>query len=121
MNIPRNVKFIVIQLNEGASYDYLIPLNGETKALNTLGTNCKAMHSEDDESIEVAYIGSLDKLGNLKDTLTRRQENSLFDLIVKLSERYPLASVVGNCKCRRPPSSRSFDVKSWLANYQPDF
>ena len=44
-----------------------------------------------------------------------------FDKIVELTERYPQAKVIGHRDFPNVAKAcPSFDVKTWLANYQPD-
>ena len=47
-------------------------------------------------AITVAYIGGIDSKGKAVDNRTVEQKAALFDLIVKLKQRYPNAIVMGH-------------------------
>ena len=144
MKNPRNVKFIVIHCtatlpeakiesiqeywrrvkkwNGTPGYHYIIKKDGEIIKLRGEDKNSNGVYSHNDECISLSYIGGIDKLGKAKDTRTPNQQKSMFNKIVELTERYPDAKVVGH---RDFPGVKkacpSFDVKTWLANYTPDF
>lgn len=102
-------------------YHYLIKSNGELVKLLDEGKNSNGVYLHNSTCLNVAYIGGIDKEGKPKDTRTRAQEDTMFNLIVALTERYPQAQVLGH---RDFPgvakACPSFDVKTWLANYTPD-
>jgi N-acetylmuramoyl-L-alanine amidase len=103
-------------------YHYIIKTNGNVVKLLDEGKNSYGVYAHNNECISISYIGGIDKAGKPKDTRTRSQENAMFDKIVELTEKYPLAKVVGH---RDFPEVKkacpSFDVKTWLSNYNPDF
>ena len=92
----------------------IVQLLDEDKISNgVLGNNATSIH--------IAYIGGSDKEGNPKDNRSESQQFAMFSKIVELTERYPKAQVLGHrdfpnvkkvCPC--------FDVKEWLANYEPN-
>ncbi len=95
---------------------YVIKANGDVKKLSDEKKNAE------DNCIHIAYIGGIDKNGKPKDTRTRAQEDSMFDLIVKLSDTYSAARTIGYDEhTGKTEDSPGFDVKTWLANYEPDF
>ena len=103
-------------------YHYIIKPNGEIVKLLDESKNSYGVYAHNNECISISYIGGVDKTGKAKDTRTRKQETAMFNKIIELSNRYPQASIVGHrdfpevkkaCPC--------FDVKTWLAGYQPDF
>lgn len=102
-------------------YHYIIKADGDIVQLLDESKNSNGVYAHNSESINVAYIGGIDKTGKPKDTRTRSQENAMFDLIVTLTEKYSGAKVMGH---RDFPNVHkacpSFDVKTWLANYTPD-
>lgn len=102
-------------------YHYLIKSSGEVVKLLDEHKNSYGVYAHNSECISLSYIGGIDKTGKPKDTRTRAQETAMFDKIVELTERYPKAKVVGH---RDFPGVKkacpSFDVKTWLASYQPD-
>src|SRR5579884_3902605 len=102
-------------------YHYVIKSNGELVKLLDESKNSNGVYLHNSTCLNIAYIGGIDKEGNPKDTRTRAQEDTMFNLIVALTERYPQAQVLGH---RDFPgvakACPSFDVKTWLANYIPD-
>jgi len=102
-------------------YHYLIKANGEILKLLDESKNSYGVYAHNNECISLSYTGGIDKEGKPKDTRTRKQETAMFNKIVELSNRYPLAKIVGH---RDFPEVKkacpSFDVKTWLANYKPD-
>lgn len=101
-------------------YHYIIKPDGEIVKLLDESKNSYGVYAHNSECISISYIGGIDKQGKAKDTRTRKQEVSMFNKIVELTERYKAAKVVGH---RDFPGVKkacpSFDVKTWLANYQP--
>jgi len=101
-------------------YHYLIKPDGEIVKLLDESKNSYGVYAHNNECISISYIGGIDRAGKPKDTRTGKQETSMFNKIVELTERYPNAKVVGH---RDFPEVKkacpSFDVKTWLANYQP--
>lgn len=142
-NIKRNIKYIVVhctatQMNatiesikkywkevrgwgDHVGYHYVIKSDGEIIQLLAENKNSNGVYAHNSECINIAYIGGIDKDGKPKDTRTKLQQQALFNLIVKLTEKYSGAKPLGHrdfpnvakaCPC--------FDVKIWLANYTPD-
>ena len=102
-------------------YHYLILRDGDVERLLADTEISYGAHGHNQECIHLAYIGGIDKAGQPIDNRSTSQKHSMFDLIVKLSEKYPQAKIMGHrdfpdvhkaCPC--------FDVKEWLANYEPD-
>lgn len=68
----------------------------------------------------ICVEGKPDKNGQPSQTPTRLQQESLFDLVVELTERYPTAKVVGIEDFGGIPSEeQAFNVRQWLGNYVP--
>jgi N-acetylmuramoyl-L-alanine amidase len=103
-------------------YHYIIKPSGEIIKLLEENKNSYGVYAHNNECISISYIGGIDKAGKAKDTRTRKQETAMFNKIVELSNRYPNAKIVGH---RDFPDVKkacpSFDVKTWLANYKPDY
>jgi N-acetylmuramoyl-L-alanine amidase len=143
MKILRNIKYIVIHCTatqpiasiesikkywkevkgwgDTPGYHYIIKSDGEVVKLLDESKNSYGVYAHNSECISISYIGGIDKEGKPKDTRSRAQEHAMFDLIVTLTEKYKNAHVLGHrdfpdvkkaCPC--------FDVKKWLAGYQPD-
>lgn len=142
-NNKRNIKYIVVHCTATPSnttiesikrywkdvrgwgdhvgYHYIIEADGEVTQLLAENKNSNGVYAHNSECINIAYIGGIDKAGKPKDTRSKSQQHAMFDLIVKLTETYKGAKVLGHrdfpnvakaCPC--------FDVKTWLANYTPD-
>lgn len=143
MTIKRNIQFIVIHCTatqptatierikkywkevrgwkDVPGYHYIIKPDGEVVQLLDVNKNSNGVYQHNSQCINIAYIGGIDKAGQPKDTRTRAQENAMFDLIVSLTEKYKDAKVLGHRDFAGVKKAcPSFDVKSWLANYQPD-
>ena len=84
--------------------------------------NSYGVYKHNSECISIAYVGGIDKEGKPVDNRSDAQKHAMFDIIVRLTEKYPKAEVLGHrdfpgvkkaCPC--------FDVKDWLKNYEPDF
>ena len=98
---------------------FVVARNGETKWLFKYRKYNDCMLNK--ECIHIAYIGGIVRKENLFNR-TQRQEDALFDTLVQLSNRYRQAEIVGYKDLPGIQSaSRCFDVKKWLANYEPDF
>lgn len=102
-------------------YHYIIKSEGDTIKLLDENKNSYGVYAHNNECISISYIGGIDKAGKPKNTMSRAQENALFDKIVELTEKYPNTKVLGH---RDFPGVKkacpSFDVKNWMANYTPD-
>jgi len=95
-------------------YHYLITKAG--KLLNLKPVSAK------DGTVELALIGGLDKQGNRVDCRTPRQNETLFDTLVKLCECYPHAKIAAADKLYvYSHPNPGFDLQQWLASYVPDF
>lgn len=95
-------------------YNYLITKNGKL-------LNLKPVNSTDG-TIEVALVGGLDKFGNRVDCRTDRQNEKLFEKLVKLSERYPTAKIVSADKLYvYAYANPGFNLQQWLVDYVPEF
>ena len=102
-------------------YHYVIKSNGELVKLLDENTNSNGVYQHNSTCLNIAYIGGIDKEGKPKDTRTRAQEDTMFNLIVALTERYPQANVLGHRDFLGVAKAcPSFDVKTWLAHYTPD-
>ena len=103
-------------------YHYFIKRDGTVVQLLDEKKNSYGVYKHNSECISIAYVGGIDKDGKPVDNRSDAQKHAMFDIIVRLTEKYPKAEVLGHrdlpgvkkaCPC--------FDVKEWLKNYEPDF
>ncbi|QHS60834.1 peptidoglycan recognition protein family protein [Chitinophaga agri] len=75
-----------------------------------------------DGTIEIALIGGLDKEGNHIDCRTERQNDTLFNKLVQLLERYPNAKIVPADKVYLYAyPNPGFSLQQWITDYVPAF
>jgi N-acetylmuramoyl-L-alanine amidase len=102
-------------------YHYVIQRNGEITQLLDEDKNSNGVYGHNAESINISYIGGIDKDGKPEDNRSARQRHAMFDKLVSLSEKYPTAQILGH---RDFPgvakACPSFDVRQWLKTYEPD-
>jgi len=144
MKNPRDIKYIVVHCTatpttttlesikrywkeqrgwgDTPGYHYIIKRDGVIIQLLDEKKNSNGVYAHNSNCINIAYIGGIDKDGKPLDNRSDAQKHAMFDIIVRLTERYPKAEVLGHrdfpgvqkaCPC--------FDVKEWLKNYEPDF
>lgn len=103
-------------------YHYFIKRDGTIVQLLDEKKNSYGVYKHNSECISIAYVGGIDKDGKPVDNRSDAQKHAMFDIIVRLTEKYPKAEVLGHrdfpgvkkaCPC--------FDVKEWLKSYEPDF
>jgi N-acetylmuramoyl-L-alanine amidase len=103
-------------------YHYFIKRDGTIVQLLDEKKNSYGVYKHNSECISIVYVGGIDKDGKPVDNRSDAQKHAMFDIIVRLTEKYPKAEVLGHrdfpgvkkaCPC--------FDVKEWLKNYEPDF
>ncbi len=101
-------------------YHYLIKPDGEIVKLLDENKNSYGVYAHNSECISISYIGGIDRAGKAKDTRTKLQRHAMFNKVMELLKRYPKAKAVGH---RDFPgvakACPSFDVKTWLAHYNP--
>ena len=84
-------------------YNYVIDLNGKVEVGRPLtrdGAHCNTAGisglSYNKHSIGICYVGGLDRNGKPADTRTPEQKLSLYNLIHKLMDKYPIVDVLGH-------------------------
>lgn len=143
MNNLRNIKYIVVHCSatpanitleaikciwkeqhgwgDTPGYHFFIERDGNIIQLLDENKNSNNVLLHNENSINIAYLGGIDKSGKSTDNRSRSQKHAMFDKIVELTERYPNAEVVGyNDFKNAHKASPCFDVKEWLKNYEPD-
>ncbi|MFI5195705.1 MAG: hypothetical protein ACHQD8_01325 [Chitinophagales bacterium] len=95
-------------------YHFLILKNGKIIPLNNFLVKTG--------NIEIAYLGGKDNNGRCCDNRTKEQNEALFTLLVKLTELFPKAHIVGADQLYvYSHANPGFDIKSWLQSYIPEF
>lgn len=96
---------------KGIGYHYVIYLDGsihEGRDEKEVGAHCA---SQNTNSIGVCYIGGVEADGKTpKDTRTEAQKKSLLELLKKLKEKYPNATIHGHREFASK-ACPSFDAK----------
>jgi N-acetylmuramoyl-L-alanine amidase len=102
-------------------YHYIIERDGNIVQLLDENKNSNGVYMHNSICINISYIGGIDKDGKPTDNRTPAQRHAMFDKIVELTEKYQGAEAVGH---RDFPDVKkacpSFDVKTWLSEYEPD-
>lgn len=114
-------------------YHYLVKPNGMIVQLQDEEKIANGVKGFNKESIHISYIGGIDKEGKPLDNRTKEQQESIFNKLMELLEKYPGAEIRGHrdfspdkdgdgviewyeyikcCPC--------FEVKQWLKDYVPD-
>ena len=78
---------------KGIGYHYVIGRDGSVeqgRPIEQVGAHCAGRNAH---SIGICYIGGLDKNGKPKDTRTQAQRQSLLELVDRLLQQFPDATV----------------------------
>lgn len=103
-------------------YHYVILRDGTVVQLLDEAKNSNGVYAHNSQCVNIAYIGGIDKNGKPLDNRSPAQKHAMFDKIVELTEKYKCAEVKGHRDFEGVNKAcPSFDVKTWLANYTPDF
>ncbi len=120
-----NVRYIVVHCTgtkpnmlvrelDKLPYHFIITRNGRLINLKPISAN--------DGTIEVAWIGGLDKHGNHVDNRTEEQNETLFNTLLVLTEKFDEAEITGADKLYiYGHPNPGFDLKAWLNEYIPAF
>lgn len=114
-----NVRYIVVhstqtlphELHLSLVYHFIIHRNGKVVAGKKILST--------DGCIQIAYLGGVDKDRNVLDTKTEKQNDALYNTLVKLSEKHSGAKIVSAEDVFGKQNNPGFDVKDWLKNYIP--
>lgn len=102
-------------------YHYIIRPSGEILQLWPDEKISNGVYGHNASSVNVAYIGGVDAKGRPLDNRTLKQKEAMFNLIVRLCERYPEAIVLGHRDFKGVMKDcPSFDVKTWLQSFVPN-
>jgi len=95
-------------------FHFLITRNGRLISLKPI--------QPADGTIEIAWLGGLDKHGRHVDNRTEHQNETLFNTLLVLTERFDDAEIIGADKLYvYGYSNPGFDLKAWLNDYIPAF
>lgn len=117
--MKNNIRYIVVhstktlpeELYISIPYHYIIHRGGKIEKSKKLIAS--------DTCVQIAYLGGVDKDKKPKDTRTDPQNDSLFNTLIMLSEKYPEARIVGADEVFGETNHPGFDVKQWLKSYTP--
>lgn len=99
---------------ENPGYHYIILPNGVIEQLLPEGGVSNGVQGYNKTSINVAYIGGVDKNGKAVDNRTEAQKRVMYNLFKHLKERYPTAIIQGHRDFPNVKKScPSFDAKKW--------
>lgn len=101
-------------------WHYLIRRTGEVQLLMDERTPTPYDKKKAPSAIHIALQGGLDKQGNTCNTITKMQEDALFDTIVSITEHHPEARAVGADLWDSEQRGPGFDVPGWLKGYTPE-
>jgi len=118
---PQTPLGVIKELTEIPRYHYVIQRDGEVERLLDDHKIAHGLYGHDCNSIHVAYIGGVDKKGNPADNRSMQQKHALFDTIVGLTEKYPLAKVIAQSELPNAEKNNPcFEVRAWLSDYTPE-
>lgn len=102
---------------KGIGYHYVITLDGKIengRPESAIGAHCT---NHNRNSIGICYIGGLDKNGKAKDTRTEEQKKTMLELVTKLMQKYPKATVHGHnefankgCPCFNVQKEKEYEA-----------
>ena len=127
--MKRHIKYIIVHSTATfepkisqlyGMFHYVVERNGEIKRVHHDGQIIKNVESVDSDAVHIAYAGGRNKSGNLGDTRTPVQEESLFNKLVALTVKYPSARIMGHDEFDAAANCPGFVVKEWLKNYEPE-
>ena len=127
--MKRHIKYIIVHSTATfypkvsqfyGDFHYVVERTGEIKKIHSDNSIIKNLPVADNEAIHIAYAGGRNKSGNLGDTRTPVQEESLFNKLIALSVKYPSARIMGHNEFDAASGCPGFNVKEWLKNYEPD-
>lgn len=127
--MKRHIKYIIV--HSTATFDpkvsqfygdfhFVVERGGEIKKIHPETTILKNVTAADNEAIHIAYAGGRNKSGNLGDTRTPVQEESLFNKLIALTVKYPSARIMGHEEFEAASGCPGFHVKDWLKLYEPE-
>ena len=127
--MTRHIKYIIVhstatfdprQSQFYGDFHFVVEASGEIKKIHPESTIIKNVPVADNEAIHIAYAGGRNTSGNLSDTRTPVQEESLYNKLIALTVKYPSAKVIGHAEFEASSGCPGFNVKEWLKLYEPE-
>lgn len=117
--MKKNIRYIVVHSTKtlpeetcfAVQHHYIIHRNGDMEKSKRL--------ADDDKCVQIAYLGGIDSERKICDTKTVSQSESLFNLLIALTEKYAEAKIVGADEIFGATNDPGFNVRDWLKNYTP--
>lgn len=109
--VVHSTQTLPYELTSDLPYNYVIHRNGKIVKSKQLKPN--------DQSVKVAYVGGIDTERKISDNRTSEQNETLFNTLFFLSEKYSNAKIVGAEEQFGESSYPGFNVKEWLKSYIP--
>ncbi len=105
---------MLVAAMEKLPYHYLVTTGGRVISIKPI--------KSDEATVDVAWLGGLDRHGRHVDNRTPAQSEALFNTILELSERFPNAQISGADQLSLYGfPNPGFNVKEWLMDYVPEF
>ena len=103
-------------------YHFLIEPNGIIHNLQPIEKPSNGVAGFNHCTINIAYIGGIDQLGNPFDNRTDIQKKRMIEIITQLKSQFPHAKIQGHCDFPNVKKAcPSFSVSSWLIDNNINF
>jgi hypothetical protein len=109
--VVHSTQTLPYELTSDLPFHYVIHRNGKIVKSKLLKPH--------DQSVKVAYVGGVDIERKISDNRTSEQNETLFNTLFFLSEKYPNAKIFGAEEQFGGSSYPGFNVKEWLKSYIP--
>ena len=95
-------------------YHFLITRSGRLISIKPI--------APEDSTVEVAWLGGIDRFGKHVDNRTEEQKETLFNTLIVLTEKFTEAQIIAadDLYLYGFPNP-GFDIKQWLGSYVPAF
>jgi hypothetical protein len=109
--VVHSTQTLPYELTNDLPFNYVIHRNGRIVKSKQL--------KQDDLVVKVAFVGGIDTERKISDSRTEEQNETLFNTLFLLSEKYPLAKIAGADELFGESYYPGFNVKEWLKSYIP--
>jgi len=102
-------------------YHFIIKANGDVIQLLDIAQESNGVLGFNKYCLNICYVGGKTKDGKHADTRTPQQKDTLFDLLLYFSKKYPKAICKGHGEFRNQEGRTcpNFNVRDWLHSYVP--